>query len=278
MMTFSQLKAHLFATLEKHYSIDEAAELFYLLLEQNNKMSRLDFALQRDNEAMNVDKWYVQLSRLCNGEPVQYILGEADFRGMKLRVNSSVLIPRPETEELVQLIVENEKRTNILDILDIGTGSGCIALSLKKELRSTNVYGLDVSSEALQVAKANSISQNLEINWILADIASFQSTKKYDVIVSNPPYIPVSDKSDMAKNVLDFEPHVALFAPENDPLYFYKQIGDFATKHLKTNGGKLYFEAHYIYAKEVARYFSNNAGVELVDDMFGKPRFIVIGY
>jgi release factor glutamine methyltransferase len=277
-MTFSQLKAHLFATLRNHYSVDEAAEIFYLLLEQNNQMSRLDFALRNDIKAINIDKWSVQLNRLCDGEPVQYILGTADFRGMKLMVNSSVLIPRPETEELVQLIVENENRSNILDILDIGTGSGCIAVSLKKEMQHANVYGLDVSSDALQVAKTNGLSQNVEINWIFADIASFQSTKKYDVIVSNPPYIPVSDKSEMAKNVLDFEPHLALFAPENDPLYFYKQIGDFATTHLKKNEGKLYFEAHYIYAKEVAQYFSKNAYVQLVDDMFGKPRFIVIGY
>jgi release factor glutamine methyltransferase len=226
----------------------------------------------------NLELWEFQITQLIEGNPIQYIIGQADFWGMKFMVSPAVLIPRPETEELVQIVSKSSSKLAINAVLDIGTGSGCIALSLKKELPNALVCGLDVSPAAIKVAKQNSQILNLNVEWICCGIEEFETAQKFDTIISNPPYIPISDKKEMAKHVLDHEPHLALFAPENDPLYFYKIIGDFAKKHLTKSSGRLYFEAHHIYAKQVFEYFAETENAELVNDMFGKPRFIVIAF
>ena len=277
-MTFNELQNYFLESVTGCYDQDEAIEIFFMLLDENNAMNRMDFVSKRNQPTEGIDSWKAQIERLQRGEPIQYVLGFADFWGMKINVSPAVLIPRPETEELVQLVSARFRKPLTLNVLDIGTGSGCIALSLKKELPQANVAGLDVSLKALEIANLNGEKLGLKVDWVCADIVQFDTSLSYDIIVSNPPYIPIKDKAQMLKNVLEFEPHLALFAPENDPLYFYKIIGDFAKKHLSKTNGKLYFEAHHEYANQVFELFKKDADVELISDMFGKPRFVVISF
>jgi len=180
--------------------------------------------------------------RLKIFEPIQYILGETEFYGLKLKVNPSVLIPRPETEELVQWIITGNLPENSV-ILDIGTGSGCIALALKSRLNKAEVFGVDVSENALKVARQNALKNNLDVGFFQSDILKWNEFewKNFDVIVSNPPYIRESEKLQMHPNVLNFEPGNALFVNDNDPLVFYRAISAFSKKYLAENG-KLFFE------------------------------------
>jgi release factor glutamine methyltransferase len=182
------------------------------------------------------------ISRLKNFEPIQYILGETEFYGLKLTVNPSVLIPRPETEELVEWIVQIGLPDN-LKIIDIGTGSGCIALALKSQLRKAEVFGVDISENALKVARQNAQKCNLDVCFFQADIFNWEQTgwKKFDVIVSNPPYVRESEKVLMHSNVLNYEPRNSLFVPDSNQLVFYRTITAFAKKHLASKG-LLFFE------------------------------------
>lgn len=183
------------------------------------------------------------ITRLNIGEPIDYILGFTYFYGLKIGVNSNTLIPRPETEELVELIINENKSKENLRILDIGTGSGCIALSLKKNLPTSQITALDISIEAIEKAKQNAVNLNLEIDFKLVDIldmSQWNKLKEYDIIVSNPPYISLEEKNEMSNSVLEFEPHLALFVDQN-PLIFYKKILEFATTHLFKKG-IIYFE------------------------------------
>ena len=277
-MTLSQLKELFIAQISGLYDIAESEEIFFLLLEENNRFTRTEYVINSQDTVTNFELWQSQIGQLIDGNPIQYILGEADFWGMKIIVSPAVLIPRPETEELVQIVCSGTSESAKSTILDIGTGSGCIALSLKKELPNAIVTGLDVSAAAIAIAEQNGQKLNLNVNWICCGIEEFKTNQHFDIIVSNPPYIPISDKKGMSKHVLDHEPHLALFAPENDPLYFYKIIGDFAMKHLTKSSGRLYFEAHHIYAKQVFEYFGENENAVLINDMFGKPRFIKIAF
>jgi len=277
-MNFNQLKSQFLSTISNLYSIQEAEEIFFLFLEENNKFKRLDFIINRVLAVENHKLWVEQMHRLKKGEPAQYVLGSADFFGMKIKVDSSVLIPRPETEELVDLILKSGTPAGEARILDIGTGSGCIAIALKKAWPYALVTAVDISNAAIKTATTNAIVQNVNIECLVEDIGTYQTDKKFEVIVSNPPYIPTGDKKEMASHVLDYEPHLALFAPENDPLYFYKQILIFADKHIKKPDGKLYFEAHHRYAKDFVDFCKKDFKVELKNDMFGKPRFIVLEF
>jgi release factor glutamine methyltransferase len=216
--------------------------------------------------------------RLLQHEPVQYVLNESWFYGLKFYVDKNVLIPRPETEELVDWIIRNLKFPfSELKILDIGTGSGCIAIALKRKLRKAEVWACDVSSEALNVAKQNSSNLQAEINFVQLDFLDNPGRDQlpsFDIIVSNPPYVPAKDKADMNKNVLNFEPHTALFVPDNNPLLFYQAIADFAKKHLKQNG-TVYCEIHESLGKKVSELFMQNGFMtELKKDMRGKDRMI----
>ncbi len=214
--------------------------------------------------------------RLKAHEPVQHITGEVEFYGLKLLVNNHVLIPRPETEELVQTVID-EYRTSEknLQILDIGTGSGCIAIALKKNIPDVEVKGIDVSLDALKVAIENAEINSLEINFTLLDFTvkkNWNRLDHYDLIVSNPPYIPEKDKKLMDKNVLNYEPHEALFVADNDPLKFYQLMLDFSKEHLKENG-KIFCEIHPDYADEIKILFQKTfSGVEIRKDMQGKFR------
>lgn len=220
-------------------------------------------------------KVYLPLKRLRAGEPVQYVLGKVCFHGLTLRVTPDVLIPRPETEELVQLIMEEEYVPSC--VVDIGTGSGCIALSLKAAYRDARVIGIDSSEEALVVAAGNSSDNALHVEWQRTDVLSptFRLPAGVDLVVSNPPYIPREEEDVLAAHVAAREPHLALFAPANDALAFYRIIGNGAFAVLPM-GGHLWFEGHWNYAAAVGEMLTRMGfpSVRVLKDLSGKDRFI----
>lgn len=217
------------------------------------------------------------LMELKTGKPLQYILGYTEFYGLKFVVNPAVLIPRPETEELVEWIVNSVDAGKNISILDIGTGSGCIPISLKKNLPNSNISAIDVSPEALQTAKINAELNDVEIDFIEADILKHSQplTQNLQLIVSNPPYITPADKMQMHLNVVGFEPHTALFVPQDDPLLFYKAIADFAIANL-TPGGLLFLEINESYGQETTELLSRKGfkNMEIKKDMSGRNRMI----
>lgn len=223
------------------------------------------------------------LDELKTSKPIQYILGHTEFYGLTFKVNPSVLIPRPETEELVEWIIGagREARGGWQQhrILDIGTGSGCIAVSLKKDLPEFSVSAIDISAEALQTAKQNAELNDSEVEFILEDILDYPrhapTAIRYAIIVSNPPYVTPDDKNQMHANVTDFEPHTALFVPGNNPLIFYKAIADFASKNLEV-GGLLFFEINESYGEQIVELLTSKSfkNIEWKKDMSGKDRMI----
>ena len=212
--------------------------------------------------------------RLEKGEPVQYIIGVADFCGRQFKVAPGVLIPRPETAELCDAIISSRQSAGG-DILDIGTGSGCIAITLALEMPEARVTAWDISDEALRIAEGNAKELEAKVNFQRQDALNISLTSKYDVIVSNPPYIEPKERDEMAKNVLDYEPELALFAPENNPIIFYQSIGDYAWKSLNP-GGELYFELNPLTAESVGDYLCQLGFSEVTfrQDQFGKQRFL----
>lgn len=219
-------------------------------------------------------KRYVE--RVKNFEPVQYVLGETEFFGMRLSVNSSVLIPRPETEELVNWIVRKNKNDQPR-ILDVGTGSGCIALALKKAIKNSSVEAVDVSAEALRVALNNSLANHLEISTALRDVLKWKdyTWSKYHIIVSNPPYVMETEKELMKKNVLRYEPDQALFVPDNNALVFYKRIADLANEHLHP-GGELFFEINEQKAQDMEKMLKDRSFEDICvkRDLNGRDRML----
>jgi len=236
----------------------------------------IDFTLQ-DEDALYFNKACTWLSQ---NKPVQYIIGATEFLGSKLLVNPSVMIPRPETEELVTLITNDLKNKihSSLSLLDIGTGSGCIAIALKKQFPGMTVYGFDCSAEALTVASGNATENNCEITFYNSDIlepATWDRSPVVDIIVSNPPYITGSEKQLMKQNVLAYEPHLALFVQDNDSLKFYKAIASFTHSHL-LRPGILYFEINEKFGSEIKELLENSgfSKVRVFQDMNGKARFV----
>ena len=213
------------------------------------------------------------LKRLEKGEPLQYVIGSTPFCGLTFKVDSRVLIPRPETAELVDWVAQDVAKTGSL--LDVGTGSGCIAVSLAHRLPGWKVQGWDISDGALEVARENSRLNGTEVEFRKADILNADSDCKFDVIVSNPPYVMESEKSQMEDTVLEFEPHLALFVSDADPLLFYRAIAEFGHKALNP-GGKLYFEINPLLVEEMKGMLmgAGYRDVEVRRDIFGKPRFI----
>ncbi len=216
-------------------------------------------------------------ARLLKNEPVQYILGQADFYGLKLKVSPAVLIPRPETEELVYWILENKGIENPT-ILDIGTGSGCIPITLKKKMPQAKISAIDVSPTALDIARTNAALNKTKVSFILTDILEerlWSMLASFDIIVSNPPYIPQDERKLMPKQVLNYEPDLALFVENEQPLIFYIKIGQFALQHLN-KGGQLYYECNEFNAKEVVELLEKMgfSKVELEKDLEGKERMI----
>lgn len=239
--------------------------------------------LQRDTgspEALKTELGRL-LPALLSGRPFQYVTGKAWFYGMPLSVNESVLIPRPETEELVDRIIKSwdGQGTAALRIIDIGTGSGCIALALKKSIPEAEIYAVDISREALEVARKNAVALGLDIKFIQADILEwelvFDQDLRFDIVVSNPPYITPGEKTEMADHVLHYEPDLALFVPEESPLLFYQHIADFARQHLYPDG-KLFFEINRSYGQEIKELLTKKQfrNIRLLQDMQGADRMI----
>jgi release factor glutamine methyltransferase len=283
-MTTEQCYKDFLDELEKIYEKNEAANISDWVFENVTGQKRFERHLSKNEDVSNDNVKQLQkyLSELLTHKPVQYVLSEAWFYKMKFYVNEYVLIPRPETEELVQWIVDdmqNLKRPTQLQlqILDIGTGSACISISLKKNLNNAEITAVDISSEALSVAEKNASLQKTEINFLQVDFldeTNWDAYGNYDVIVSNPPYIPANEKERLARNVIEFEPAIALFVPENDPFIFYEKIVKFARTHLSTNG-HVYVEFHENYPDEVQQIFmNNNFKPEVKTDMYGKARMI----
>ena len=219
------------------------------------------------------------LTQINKGEPIQYVIKKEFFYNYILKVTEDVLIPRPETEELVSNIINIEKINKKLKILEIGTGSGCIAITLKKNLITPSVTSLDISKKAIEIAKENASLLKIDINFLCKDFFHFSTKEKFDVIVSNPPYIPLKDKKFVDSVVYKNEPHKALFV-EDDPLIFYKKILSFSTNYLNKNG-RVYFEINDIYKDDMKKYldlFYSNIKYEFVKDMQNKYRFLFLNF
>jgi len=267
------------------YDTDELNSVKYLALSNITKLSKAQLRAFTDNQLSDAQWQKAQniLTDLQTGKPVQYVLGHTEFYGLPFKVNPSVLIPRPETEELVEWILESQKlkvkSQNDLSILDIGTGSGCIPIALKKNLPQAQVSALDISAEALNTAKQNAGLNNVDVEFIQADILNLRNhsllTTHYSLVVSNPPYITEHEKGEMKDNVLKHEPHIALFVPDTDPLVFYNAIADFALGQLKT-GGLLFFEINEHLGEQTVEILNNKRfkNIELRKDMRGKDRMI----
>ncbi|WP_257670606.1 peptide chain release factor N(5)-glutamine methyltransferase [Parapedobacter tibetensis] len=265
------------------YDANEARHICFMLLEDRLGWSKTAYLLRKYELLNEQDSaWLTEaLQSLKHAKPIQYVLGHAWFMGMKLAVNESVLIPRPETEELVDLISNHYKdhTSQPLHIMDIGTGSGCIAIALKKIFLQSSTYALDISAESLDVAKQNAASQSVDIEFIHADILEwdsyFQPDQTYDIVVSNPPYITIAEQGGMHRNVLAHEPHAALFVEENAPLLFYEHIAAFAMTHLRP-AGSLYFEINRRYGAQVCKLLHNKGfnDVQLHQDMQRTDRMV----
>ncbi len=264
--------------LQTIYPPDEAAAIAKIIFENKLSITRAGI-LQSPEQILSAAGEAVlndSLQQLLQHRPVQYVTGEAWFYNLRFKVNESVLVPRPETEELVKWVVDDTRPATKLSILDIGTGSGCIPIALKKNIPRAHVTSIDVSNEALAVAKENAAMNEVKANFIQLDFLNENEWKilsAFDIIVSNPPYIPVSEKTTLDKNVTAFEPHTALFVPDNSPLLFYEAIAAFSKTHLKPNG-KIYLETHEGYAKQTAAIFPN---AEIKKDINGKERMVKVG-
>lgn len=268
----------------KTYNNQEASALAFMVLEELMQINKAEVLANKAIDITQAEENKIAqiIERVNQSEPIQYILGSADFYGRKLMVNKNVLIPRPETEELCHTILQSESALNNLKILDIGTGSGAIAITLAAELKQANVYAVDISDSALSVAKNNAQHLRTSIRFIHADICQtvewpsiMEDIGLLDVIVSNPPYVRESEKTMMEKNVLDYEPHLALFVPDQDALKFYRVVADFGVRFLK-KGGRIYLEINEYLAKETANQLLKKgyAEVQIIKDINGKDRFI----
>ncbi|TDP61729.1 peptide chain release factor N(5)-glutamine methyltransferase [Flavobacterium dankookense] len=295
-MLLKNYKTIFLQALSSLYDEKEIESFFFLTLEKLHQKKRINLALQPDltMDEVQLTQWETVLAELKTYKPIQYILGETEFYGLPFLVNENVLIPRPETEELVELIVSNEikgkREKRKVKILDIGTGSGCIPISLKKNLPSAEVFAIDVSVNALEVAQKNAEINGVEVTFVKADILQVDDLTKLitcnsqlatslDIIVSNPPYVRNLEKAEINPNVLEYEPHLALFVEDNDALLFYRKITELAKKHLAENG-KLYFEINQYLGKETVALVESYGfkNVQLRKDIYGNDRMISADY
>ena len=290
-MLLKKYKTHFFDSLKNIQDEQEIESFFFILTEYLHNLKRVDVALNPNFEISEdvVQKWNAILAQLQQEKPIQYITGEAWFYGLQFEVNENTLIPRPETEELVEWIIESQKskvKSQKFEILDIGTGTGCIPISLKANLPHVNVSAIDVSEKALEVARRNAVSNKVEINFIQTNILevedlsqlqtpNFQLPTSFDIIVSNPPYVRNLEKQEIKKNVLDYEPHLALFVEDTDALLFYRKIAQLALKNLAPNG-LLFFEINQYLGKETVELLENLGfkNIELKKDIYGNDRMV----
>ena len=289
-MLLKQYKSHFFDALKNSQDEQEIESFFFILTEYLHNLKRVDVALNPNFKLSDeeVKKWNAILAQLQQEKPIQYITREAWFYGLKFEVNENTLIPRPETEELVEWIIEswklgagswkseNQKRINVLDI---GTGTGCIPIALKANLPQANVFAIDVSEMALEVAKRNAELNKVEVNFIQANILEVEDLSQlpssYNIIVSNPPYVRNLEKQEIKKNVLDYEPHLALFVEDTDALLFYRKIAQLTIKNLSPNG-LLFFEINQYLGKETVELLENLGfkNIELKKDIYGNDRMV----
>jgi release factor glutamine methyltransferase len=279
-MTYSELKLHWRGKLETIYDQDECDNLFYLTCYYIKQWGRSRVLFEKDNVLTEADeKAYSEvLKPLLTQKPIQYIFGETEFYQLKFKVDEDVLIPRPETEELVDWIVQDFMGKRNVKFLDIGTGSGCIAISLAKNMIHPQAYAMDISSQALTVAEINASELNVELHLLKADILEMSDVvvdENFNLIVSNPPYILKEEAVNMRQNVAGFEPHIALFVTNNDPLQFYKAIADFTLLNLQKDG-VLYLETHEEYNEQVKQMLQEKGFSNVVSkkDLQNKPRFV----
>ena len=276
-----EYKTQFITNLLPFYDEMEAESFFYLILENQRQLRRIDLALDIDLQfsAEEILIWNVILEKLQLEIPIQYILGTTQFYGLEFNVNENVLIPRPETEELVEWIISSAvnmlKFTN-LKILDIGTGSGCIAISLVKNIPNAEVFAIDISDNALATAKENADLNKVTVAFIQRNILETKDLEQqFDIIVSNPPYVRNLEKAEIKRNVLENEPHLALFVEDNDALIFYRKIAELATKNLSAEG-KLFFEINQYLGKETVELLEKMQfkNIELRKDIYGNDRMI----
>ena len=275
-MTIRDAVTTLAVQLRNLYDEGEALNIANMVLEHVTGFTRSEMIVDKNKtlDASQQEQLRKYAEDLLKHKPVQYVLGEAWFMNMRLRVTEDVLIPRPETEELVDLVIKNVAKES--RILDVGTGSGCIAVALKKYLPGSEVYAVDISEKALMVASQNARDNNVEIQFSqmnILDETQWSKLPAFDVVVSNPPYIPVTEKSLMADNVVNFEPHTALFVPDTDPLIFYKTIVNFAES--RSHPCKLFFEIHESMGDVLKGRF-NGYDIEIRRDLPGKERMMVV--
>lgn len=278
-MQLRELYIHFVNDLKQCYDSHEASVISSMIFEfvaQINKSAVITHPHQIVEKEIR-NKLNDALSQLKLFVPVQYITGHAWFYNLLFKVSPAVLVPRPETEELVKIVFDFIQTHHKKTILDIGTGSGCIAVSLKKNLPEISMHAIELSEAALAIAKENGVAHSTEINWQqmnMLDEDQWQLLPMFDVIVSNPPYIPLKEKDKLDKNVTTHEPHLALFVPDNQPLIFYEKIAAFGKKHLAGNGS-IFMETHENYAKEVAAHFNKNGYEAFVQkDFYEKERIV----
>lgn len=279
-LTIQQAYQQFCESTQKVYSPRETLSMAKIVFEDEfgiTNFERQDIFTSEETQRLKA----IQI-RIAKQEPLQYILGQADFYGLKFKVDKSVLIPRPETEELVHWVLEHAKRSFLdtsIKVLDVGTGSGCIPVTLKKQLPVLEVHATDISAEALAIARYNAVQNEVMVEFFENDILNKESWGQfgnYDIIISNPPYIPYQEEELMPLHVKDFEPGIALFVPDSDPLVFYETIAKFASGHLREKG-KLFFETNEFNAKEVVRILEKEGfeKVELMQDLSGKDRMVL---
>lgn len=281
MLTYDTAYRELIKSLDTIYDSREATAIANIAMEAITGMDRLQRVVKRD-EVLNTEqikKFEGYKTELLRGIPVQYCIGKALFMGNEYFVDNRVLIPRPETEELVQWMIDDLKESEC-KILDIGTGSGCIPISLKLSLPTLNITSVDISADALEVAIKNAYELNAEVHFIELNFLNeenWQTLLSFDIIVSNPPYIPVTEKENIHPNVKDHEPNEALFVPDNDPLLFYRKIADFSRENLNTNGS-IYCELHIDHALQTKELFEQYgySNVELLKDMNDNWRMLKV--
>ena len=279
MENFNQCKEIFLDSLKENLPSREIENIFFELLFFKMNWKRVDYLLNKNQKLSQKEVSFFKncLEKINKNTPVQYITGQVNFCNLLIKVNPNVLIPRPETEELVHLILNNHNQDSLKEILDIGTGSGCIIIALKKTLSNTNCTAIDISKDAIRTAKANAVLNKVEVDFITKDILDYKNEEKsWDMIVSNPPYIPISNKKHMHPNVVQNEPSQALFVENEEPLKYYQIISDFANNHLKKNG-KIYFEIHEDFANDVVNLLSTKKHFKTTvhKDFQGKKRFVV---
>jgi release factor glutamine methyltransferase len=277
-MTYKKIVQQLQQDVKNIYEKQEAENIAWLLLMHYTQKNKLDLILNHQEPAAHIlQNIHHATDLLLQNKPVQYIIGEQYFQGLSFIVNEHVLIPRPETEELVEFVLQQNNKSANLKILDIGTGSGCIPISIKYKKENWEVSACDISKDALQVAKQNAEKHKTKIDFFEHDILTCDShfKQQYNIIISNPPYILLPEKQDMRNNVLLHEPHLALFVSNQDALQFYKAVLNFAEYCLMPKG-KIYFECNEMYAVQVAMLCAGY-GYEntVLQDMQGKDRFVI---